>query len=100
MRGVAFKPVRVETGSADEDGRLVFADGKLVAVLVRLSDEHEEPELRGTWFLEVGFGWWLDDRNEVFPTLENAEAWIAQRLDEWGRRARPTHSGLVIQSSH
>jgi hypothetical protein len=40
-----FEPV--ETGTADEVGRLVFADGKLLAVLVGLSDIHEEPELQG-----------------------------------------------------
>src|SRR5688572_29225671 len=41
-RGVTltFQPVRIAT-CHDEDGRLVFADDRLVAVLVRLSDEHE-----------------------------------------------------------
>ena len=35
---VLVRPVRVATGSGDEDGRLVLADGMLVAVLVRLED--------------------------------------------------------------
>ena len=76
MKYLVFEPIRVETGSADEDGRLVLADGKLVAVLVRLSNKHEQPELRSAWFLEVGFGSWLGNRHEVFATLEDAEAWI------------------------
>jgi hypothetical protein len=44
---VKWQPIRVETGSSEEDGRLVLVDGKLVAVLVRLSNEHPQPELNG-----------------------------------------------------
>jgi hypothetical protein len=76
----------------------VLADGRLVAVLVRLSDEHEEPELRGAWFLETGFSSWSRDRNKVFPTLEDARVWIAQRLDEWERRVHPLRSNSISQT--
>lgn len=92
MRQLVFEPIQVETGSADEDGRLVLAEGRLIAVLVRLSDEHEQPELRSAWFLEVWFEPWLGSRHEVFATLEDAGAWIAQRLDERGRCARTVSS--------
>jgi hypothetical protein len=47
MVEVTWQPMRVETGSSEVDGRLVLVDGKLVAVLVRLSDEHRQPELHG-----------------------------------------------------
>ncbi len=35
-----LQPVRIATGTPDTESQLVFADGFLVAVLVRLSDDH------------------------------------------------------------
>ena len=49
-----LQPVQVATGSADQESQLVFHEGFLVAVLVQLSDEHEDAA--GMWFLEAGFG--------------------------------------------
>ena len=37
-----LQPVRVATGCDDTDSQLVFADDLLVAVLVQLSDLHEQ----------------------------------------------------------
>jgi hypothetical protein len=48
------QPVQVAVGGDDEEGCLIFADDRLVAVLVRLSQLHEE--LAGRWYLEAGFG--------------------------------------------
>ena len=73
-----LQPVQVATGSADTESQLVFADGFLVAVLVRLSDEHEADA--GKWFLEVGFGRVDDPRQPKFADLDEAQAWIADRL--------------------
>ena len=43
--------VRVNTGGPDEEGCLLFDnDDTLVAVLVRLSDQHD-PEYAGKWLL-------------------------------------------------
>jgi hypothetical protein len=78
---LTFQPIQVDTGSADEDGQLVLANGKLVAILVRLSDEHEQAEFRGAWFVEASFGSWTGCAGKMFSTLEDAEAWIVQRLD-------------------
>ena len=50
---LTLQPVRVANGF-DEDRMLVFSDGRLMAVLVRLSDENEVAP--GDWFLEAGFG--------------------------------------------
>jgi hypothetical protein len=74
----AKQPVRVETGTRDEEGCLIFAEGRLVAVLVRLSDQHDS--LAGQWFLEVGFGPIDGPQHPTFGDLEAAEAWIARRL--------------------
>ena len=55
MPTIELQPIRVRTGSKDKEGRLVLADGELVAVLVRLDDEMHGSD-RGKWFLEVMFG--------------------------------------------
>ncbi|HEX2054777.1 MAG TPA: hypothetical protein VHJ78_13770 [Actinomycetota bacterium] len=78
---LTYRPVRVATGSDDEDGRLVLADGRLVAVLVHLAGE-EHKELRGGWFLEAGFGCCAVPAPGVFPTIEDAEAWIGEQLSK------------------
>ena len=51
---LTFQPVRVNTGF-EEEGVLVFDEQqRLVAVLVRLSDQNEVAP--GQWYLEAGFG--------------------------------------------
>jgi hypothetical protein len=73
-----LQPVQVATGSDDQESRLVFADGFLAAVLVQLSDQHEEHA--GKWFLEAGFGRVDDYRPPIFTDLGEAQAWIEARL--------------------
>ena len=76
----SLQPVRVGTGS-DEEGMLVFdADERLIAVLVLLTEEHEDLGVAGQWFLEVGFGPIGENENPVFADLSKAQEWIAQRL--------------------
>ena len=70
--------MRVAAGT-DEEGYPVFADGRLVAVLVRLSELHEKAA--GHWFLGAGFGR-VDGGPDhpTFANLDEAEDWIQQRL--------------------
>lgn len=82
----ALQPVRVATGVADEDGCLVFENGRLVAVLVRLSDEHEN--LSGKWFLEHGFGRLDGPTHPTFENIDAAQDWLETRLSHRERRAR------------
>lgn len=74
-----LQPARVATDSSDTEGHLVFADGSLVAVLVRLSDDHDEDA--GKWFLEAGFGRVEESAQPAFTDLETAQAWIQHRLE-------------------
>lgn len=79
-----FRPVKVplrEEGS----GLLVFIDGWLVAVLVRLADHHGT--LAGQWFLETGYGRFSEGEAPVFADETSAAAWFRssladQRLDD------------------
>ena len=73
-----LQPVQVGTGSNDIEGRLVFADDLLVAVLVQLSDDHEEQS--GKWFFEAGFGNLNVANPLTFADLDEARRWITQKL--------------------
>lgn len=85
---LTLQPVRVAAGN-DTDGVLVFCDGALVAILVRLSDFHDDEA--GAWFLEVGMGS-LDLPNKpVFNDLGAAQKWISAHLDR-GRRSQALHT--------
>ena len=76
---ISFQPIEVLTASEDREGCLVLFDGKLAAVLVRLSDQAHDPLLRGAWYIEAGFGS-LDSRHELFASLEEAVASIERDL--------------------
>jgi hypothetical protein len=78
-----LQPVRVALGE-DREGRLAFVNGALVGLLVQLSEQHGADA--GSWFLESGFGG-LDGPNPpVFPDIDAAQAWIAERLSTVGAR--------------
>ncbi len=80
MTRVSLQPVRVALGE-DHEGRLVFVDEVLVAVLVRLSELHGEAE--GSWFLEAAFGLADGEHDHpVFPDLPAAQAWVLGRLPD------------------
>jgi hypothetical protein len=66
----------VATGH-DEDGMLVFDENhRLLAVLVRLGEEHETP---GYWFLEAGLGRIHAVVPPAFASLDEAQEWIDAR---------------------
>lgn len=73
-----LQPVQVATGSSDTESHLVFSEGFLVAVLVRLSDDHEDRS--GMWFLEAGFGPVDHPDPPTFADLDVAQSWIEQQL--------------------
>jgi hypothetical protein len=73
-----LQPVQVATGSEDQESHLVFHEGFLVAILVRLSDLHETDA--GKWFLEAGFGLVDDPCPPVFSNIDAAQDWICVKL--------------------
>lgn len=75
-----IQPMPLHTGSGDEEGGLVLADGKLVAVLVRLADRMHG-DLVGHWHLEAGFGPCAEaPPHPVFASLDAVSAWVERRL--------------------
>ena len=79
VTSLTFRPVRIATGSEDEDGCLVFNDDRLIAVLVRLSDLHGDAE--GKWFLEAAFGRLDPTARPSFDTLDAAKLWIGSQIE-------------------
>ena len=74
----SLQPMRVATGF-DEEGMMVLdGERRLVAVLVRLSDDNEVAP--GQWYLEAGFGRLDGGSHPLFSNLDMAQEWIAQRL--------------------
>lgn len=86
-RQISLQPVRIDTGSRDEEGFLVFADGRLIAVLVRLEDEEHGP-VRGKLFLETGFGAFAATEAVYFDDPDRARAWFATRHGQIGEQRR------------
>jgi hypothetical protein len=73
-----LRPIRVATGF-DEEGMMVLdEEQRLVAVLVRLSDENEVAP--GQWYLEAGFGRLDGGSHPLFSNLDMAQDWISQRV--------------------
>jgi hypothetical protein len=74
----SLQPVRVATGF-DEEGMMVLdGEQRLLAVLVRLSDDNEVAA--GQWFVEAGFGPLDGGSHPTFSNLDMAQDWISQRL--------------------
>jgi hypothetical protein len=72
--------VLVATGGRHEDGCLLFADGALVALLVKLSDPGYGKR-RGMWFTEWGYGPWESHGSApLFADVDAAERWFVDRL--------------------
>lgn len=81
MASYVFQPVRLQTGAQDSDGRLVFVDDELTAVLVLLADEMHGDDC-GKWCLEAEFQHLT--RPRMFDSLQEAETWLRrQSAERW-----------------
>lgn len=69
-----LQPAEIGTNSADRECLIVFKDRYVVAVLVHLSEDHDDDA--GKWFLEAGFGYVEARFAPLFENLDEAQAWI------------------------
>ena len=78
---ISLVPLRALIDGHDIESNLVFWDNQLAAAFVRLDGTHHDPEHKGWWHLEAGFGK-CDIRAapHVFKTTEGAGAWVEQTL--------------------
>jgi hypothetical protein len=77
---ISFQPMRVLSDGHDSEGRLVLVDNQLAAVIVRVDGHSHEPEHRGLWHLEAGFGKCDVPQAPLFKTPEEAGAWVERTL--------------------
>ena len=84
MPDITLQPVQVDTRSPDSEGLFAFGDGKLAAVLMRLSETlHAEAGFSGQWCVELGFGPCTVGFVPVLLTdVEAVRCWIAERMTE------------------
>jgi hypothetical protein len=85
MTDILFQRIDVLTDGGSQEGRLVLAEGQLVAVLVHVSKEETAVDGNGSagWYREAGFGPCSDlvvQNPPVFESLEKAAAWIDARI--------------------
>lgn len=71
---LSFQPVTLDTDAPDQEATLVFREGRLLAVLTRLSHIHTENE--GKWFLETLFAAVPVLRAPLFETPDELSAWL------------------------
>jgi hypothetical protein len=83
---IALQSVSVRGDGGPHEGRLVFADGDLVAIFTLVPKEETLGEIHspaGGWFLEAGFGPCSELMTvdpPVFSTLDEAVNWVRERL--------------------
>jgi hypothetical protein len=79
-RVISFQPMRVLIDGHDSEGRLILADDQLAAVFVRLDGQTHNPEHKGLWHLEAGFGKCNVRDAPLFKTPDEAGAWVQKTL--------------------
>lgn len=77
---ISFQPMRVLIDGHDTEGSLVLADSQLAAVFVRLDGTYHDPEHKGWWHMEAGFGKCHSHNAPLFRTPEEAGAWVERIL--------------------
>ena len=85
MDDITLQPVSVRNDGGSHEGRLVLANGDLIAVFVRVTAEEATGggSQAGGWFLEAGFGpcgTLMISGHPIFATLDDAVEWVRQRL--------------------
>ena len=72
---LSFQPIELSTQGPDKDGMLVLRDGRLIAVLSRLSEIHGA--LAGRWYVEAAFRRLPTAPEETFDDLVSLERRLA-----------------------
>jgi hypothetical protein len=77
---ISSQPMRVLIDGHDSEGRLILANGDLAAVIVRLDNNGHDPENKGRWNLEAGFGKCNIRDAPLSMTPDEAGAWVKRTL--------------------
>jgi hypothetical protein len=88
---VSFQAIPLLIDGHDTEGSLVLHEGQLVAVLARLDGDSHDPEFKGRWHLEAGFGPCQEVGTQLFETLEDAARWAHRRVQTGGHAPTAEH---------
>ena len=86
MQAITFQAIPILIDGHDTQGQLVLFDEQLVAVLARLDGEAHDPAMKSWWNLEAGFGPCDAIGDNLFKTLDEAEAWVRQWIGDHASR--------------
>ena len=87
MQAITFQAIPILIDGHDTQGQLVLFDEQLVAVLARLDGDAHDPAMKSWWNLEAGFGPCQAIGDNLFKTLDEAGAWVRQRIADRASRA-------------
>jgi hypothetical protein len=84
MPEITLQYVQIDTRSPDTEGLLAFADGRLVAVLMRLSEDlHAGSSFSGSWCVEIGFGpCTIGFVPVILHDVDAVSRWVAEQMAE------------------
>ena len=86
MQAITFQAIPILIDGHDTQGQLVLFEGQLAAVLARLDGDAHDPKMKNWWNLEAGFGPCQAIGDNLFKTLDEAEAWVRQRIGDHASR--------------
>ena len=86
MQAITFQALPILIDGHDTQGQLVLFDHQLVAVLARLDGDAHDPAMKNWWNLEAGFGPCQSVGDDLFKTLDDAEAWVRTRVEQHQKR--------------
>src|SRR5688572_2032077 len=93
---VSFQAIPVLIDGHDTEGSLILHDGQLVAVLARLDGESHDPEFKGRWHLEAGFGPCQEVGTRLFEDLGEAARWACERVRTDWRASMAGYSSALL----
>ncbi len=96
MQAITFQAIPILIDGHDTQGQLVLFDHQLVAVLARLDGDAHDAAMKSWWNLEAGFGPCEAVGNNLFKTLDEAEAWVRQRIGDHASRVS-AHRLMVVK---
>ena len=94
MQAITFQAIPILIDGHDTQGQLVLFDRQLVAVLARLDGDAHDPAMKSWWNLEAGFGPCDEKGDNLFKNLDEAGAWVRQRIGE--RASRTSAQRLTV----
>ena len=93
---ITFQTIPILIDGHDTQGLLALLDGQLVAVLARLDGETHDPQMKGSWHLEAGFGP-CHTVGDLFKTSEEIAAWVTRRTEAKVRRTSKANGAVLPQ---